>query len=287
MWLIVGTSPQLPAGHMIYGNYDVSTSSLTPSTGEVLSIERGTETLAATASIVCQYLNTPPPMMLCAADFGSGEGSKKAYAYLIENLGEMLPSGITFHYLFPDVDWHNRILMCIEELTPKPVLVADAGFMYVAKMSGYADKYQLFTPDVGEMCFLADELAPHPFYTRGFLLEDNANIEELINRAKSSGNIPANLIVKGAVDHIVFDDKIVEYISEPSVAAMEAIGGTGDLVTGIVTGLLASDFPMQNACILAVKTSRALAKLANPTPATSVGELMPFLRPALEITLKH
>ena len=54
--------------------------------------------------------------------------------------------------------------MCIRD-SPKPTLVADAGFMYVAKMSGYADAYDLFTPEAGELAILADEKAPHPFYT--------------------------------------------------------------------------------------------------------------------------
>jgi ADP-dependent NAD(P)H-hydrate dehydratase / NAD(P)H-hydrate epimerase len=49
----------------------------------------------------------------------------------------------------------------------RPILIADAGFMYAAKMSGQAACYDFFTPDVGELAFLADEMAPHPFYTRG------------------------------------------------------------------------------------------------------------------------
>jgi hypothetical protein len=32
-----------------------------------------------------------------------------------------------------------------------------------------AAQFDLFTPDVGELAFLADEEAPHPFYTRGFI----------------------------------------------------------------------------------------------------------------------
>jgi len=35
-------------------------------------------------------------------------------------------------------------------------------------MSGNAQSFDLFTPDAGELAFLADEEAPHPFYTRGF-----------------------------------------------------------------------------------------------------------------------
>ena len=57
----------------------------------------------------------------------------------------------------------NRVLFAVEEMAKRPVLIADAGFMYAAKMSGQSSKYDLFTPDVGELAFLADEEAPHPF----------------------------------------------------------------------------------------------------------------------------
>ena len=53
----------------------------------------------------------------------------------------------------------------------------------LAKMSGFASAYDLFTPDVGEMAFLADEAAPHPSYTRGFLLQEEERVPELIQRA--------------------------------------------------------------------------------------------------------
>ncbi|MFO7970579.1 MAG: sugar kinase, partial [Desulfobacterales bacterium] len=57
-------------------------------------------------------------------------------------------------------------------MDPRPTLIADAGFMYAAKMSGLSEAYELFTPDAGELAFLADEEAPHPFYTRGFILHE-------------------------------------------------------------------------------------------------------------------
>ncbi len=286
MWLIVGTSPQLPKGQMLCGNYRVKNDQLELEQSQTLNIERGTEVLAATAYMVCEYLSTQKPKLLCACDYGDGEGSKQAYAYLVEHLQQITPKGLTFHYLFPDVDWHNKILISLDALTTKPILVADAGFMYVAKMSGYADKYDLFTPDVGEMSFLADELAPHPFYTRGFLLQNDADVEGLLKRAKENNNTAANLIVKGHTDYIVSDGSITARISEPSVATMEAIGGTGDMVTGLATGLLSSGYSMQDACILAAKTNRIIAKMANPTPATSVSELLNFLAPALDVILE-
>ena len=38
------------------------------------------------------------------------------YAHLCEHLPDSHEQIIVFHYLQPDVDWHNRILMKIEEL---------------------------------------------------------------------------------------------------------------------------------------------------------------------------
>ena len=69
-------------------------------------------------------------------------------------------------------------------------------------MSGYADHYDLFTPDVGELAFLADETAPHPFYTRGFLLAEDKDIPELVARAYAGNNAARHLLVKGSTDHV-------------------------------------------------------------------------------------
>lgn len=99
--------------------------------------------------------------------------------------------------------------------------------MYVAKMSGYADAYDLFTPDLGELAFLADETAPHPFYTRGFLLAEEKDLPALMRRAQAHGNCPPNLIVKGRTDHIVCNGMLAATVDTPSVEAMECIGGTG------------------------------------------------------------
>jgi ADP-dependent NAD(P)H-hydrate dehydratase / NAD(P)H-hydrate epimerase len=60
--------------------------------------------------------------------------------------------------------------------------------MYAAKMSGQAPSYDVFTPDMGELAFLADESAPHPFYTRGFILHEENRAPELIKRAYQHEN---------------------------------------------------------------------------------------------------
>lgn len=137
----------------------------------------------------------------------------------------------------PDVDGHNRVFMACQECGHRPVLVADAGFMYAAKMSGYAADYDLFTPDAGELAFLADEKAPHPFYARGFLLDSHDNVPGLLARASEHQNAARFMIIKGARDAISEGGRIIHWVDEPQTPAMEAIGGTGDMVTGIVTGL--------------------------------------------------
>ena len=289
MWLIMGTSPQLPEAELIYGEYSVEGANVIGANGHVLHLERGVETLATAASLVCKHKGVDLPHLLCAGDKGKGDGSSKLYDYLAQNLRELKPQGITFHYLFPDVDGHNKVLMAIEDYAlnyQRPTLVADAGFMYVAKMSGYADYYDLFTPDMGEMAFLADEKAPHPFYTRGFLLDNTDSAEELLSRAYEHGNVAKNLIIKGSTDYVVQANNILAKINSPSVPSMEAIGGTGDLVTGITTGLLAAGFTISDASLIAVKTNRVLAKLAKPSPATQVHELTPYLCAALEEVLR-
>ncbi|WP_244071807.1 hypothetical protein, partial [Bradyrhizobium sp. Ce-3] len=124
-----------------------------------VSIARGTPALLAAACITAGVLGIEPPRTLLGGDIGRGNGSALIYKHLTENLPLLAPDLLVYHYLQPDVDWHNRVYLCIEDLEKKPLLVADAGFMYVAKMSGFAPSYDLFTPDAGELAFLADEAA--------------------------------------------------------------------------------------------------------------------------------
>lgn len=313
-WLICGTVPEasfpLVEGVWALEGKELSCSrartlevSGTEQSLPVLSVQRGTPALLAATVLTCQTLGVEPPVALLVGDTGDGEGSRALYRYLAKRLTSASETnasesghrsrkqssleGMTFHYLFPDVDGHNRVLMALETLQStgnRPLLVADAGFMYVAKMSGYADVYDLFTPDVGEMAFLADEKAPHPFYTRGFLLAEEDDVPELVRRAYAHGNCARHLLVKGRADYLVRGDAITGTVTEPIVETMEPIGGTGDLVTGLVTGLLAAGMAMLPACERAARTNRIVGQLANPTPATQVAELLGFIPQALRLT---
>jgi len=255
--------------------------------GKRIHVNRGTPALLAAAVKAGQVMGKSELFSYLVGDIGLGDGSRKLYEYLTKDLGQSGFSGITFHYLQPDVDWHNRVLFAIEEMVKQPVLIADAGFMYAAKMSGQAAAYDLFTPDAGELAFLADEIAPHPFYTRGFILQDEKRVPDLIKRAYAHKNASRFLLVKGEKDYLADKDGIKATIDSPACDVMEAIGGTGDTITGIVAALIESGMEISKAAIVAAKANRLAGYYACPTPATQVIEIIKHIPRALEEILRR
>jgi sugar/nucleoside kinase (ribokinase family) len=280
MFVIVGTVPD-PDFPLVFAPVAVRGANLELD-GRSVPVNRGTPALAGAAARVCSHLDLAPPVALLAGDTGLGHGSRKLYAHLVKHLDELKASTLVFHYLQPDVDWHNRVLMAAQECRDRPTLIADAGFMYAAKMSGFADAYDLFTPDMGELAFLADETAPHPFYTRGFILHDGNDARDLIARAYANGNGPRHMLVKGARDLFATDRGILWEVDAPAAEAMEAMGGTGDTLAGIAAALVHSGRSMESACRLAALTNRRAGELCRPTPATQVMELIAAIDRALE-----
>lgn len=239
-----------------------------------VAVNRGTPALMAAVLKACEVLDDCEVTGFLVGDIGLGKGSRRLYSHLVEHLPAMAIHTLAFHYLQPDVDWHNRIVFAVEAMAKKPLMIADAGFMYAAKMSGQAAFYDLFTPDAGELAFLADETAPHPFYTRGFILHDENRAEDLIQRAYRHNNGATHLLVKGKIDHVVNGAGILATVDHPAVEAMEAMGGTGDTLTGIVTALVASGMAIPLAAEIAAKTNRLAGFYANPTPASSIVEVI-------------
>lgn len=254
---------------------------------QCISINRGTPALLASAVIASQYLNGPEIYAFLAGDIGTGQGSRALYGFLTQHLHSFDLQVLTFHYLQPDVDWHNKVLFAVDAMARRPLLIADAGFMYAAKMSGQASRYDFFTPDAGELAFLADEMAPHPFYTRGFILHAHNKVEELIHQAYRHDNVATYLMVKGVIDYIVHQDQVVATVASPSFPAMEAIGGTGDTLTGLLTGLCGSGFVPMEAAVLAATANRLCGFFAHPTPATQVAELIATIPQALQSSLQN
>jgi ADP-dependent NAD(P)H-hydrate dehydratase / NAD(P)H-hydrate epimerase len=278
-WLIVGTVP--------YEGFPLTDAPCSLE-GENLRlgsrtvpVKRGTPALLAAACMTAETLGLDNPRAVVAGDIGRGDGSTLVYRHLVQTLAHNTDNVIVFHYLQPDVDWHNKILIELETIKNRPILVADAGYMYVAKMSGFASSYDLFTPDVGEMAFLADEKAPHPFYTRGFLLQDENRVPELISPAYNNQNAARCLLVKGRSDYIASKGQIVAEISEPCIENMEPIGGTGDTLTGIVSALIAGGKSVEAACMAGAKINRTLGLLAQPSPASTVMDLLRRLPQAI------
>ena len=293
VWLICGTVPEADFPLCI-GSWRVEGDLLVPvdvrRCGEDKSasgispvpVRRGTPALAASALLAAEALGTEPPSLLLAGDCGDSKGSSALYDFLKNWLSSQESSdlkGLTFHYLFPSVDGHNRILMALDEREwPRPLLIADAGFMYAAKMSGYAARWDIFTPDAGELAFLADEKAPHPFYTRGFLLTEGREAPELASLAHEHGDSARLLLVKGRRDLVVEEGSVVAETESPCLPYMEPIGGTGDLVTGLLTAYALSGRMPRQACLAAAQAARFTGEAADPTPATAVAELMPFIK---------
>jgi NAD(P)H-hydrate repair Nnr-like enzyme with NAD(P)H-hydrate dehydratase domain len=250
--------------------------------GHSCPVNRGTPALLAAAIKTAQTLGQPLPHAYLIGDLGLGDGSKKLYEHLSNHLGQTQFTTLCFHYLLPDVDWHNRVLFAIEDMVVRPTLIADAGFMYVAKMSGQADQYDLFTPDIGELAFLADEEAPHPFYTRGFILHDENLAPDLIKRAYAFNNAARYLLVKGKIDYVTNRNGILAAVMEPDIATLEPIGGTGDTVTGIVAALIDAGMSIPRAALLAARVNRLAGLFADPNPATQVGEIINYIPKSLK-----
>ena len=245
--------------------------------GRSMNVSRGTPALLATACLILQGLEQEPPLAFLVGDTGLGQGSRKLYGYLADNLSTYNPSTMVFHYLQPDVDGHGQVFLAVEGLKNRPRLIADAGFMYAAKMSGQSPAYDLFTPDAGELAFLADEAAPHPFYTRGFILSEGNKVPDLISRAYTHGNAARYLLVKGQTDFIADSSGILSTVDSPAHKAMEAVGGTGDTLTGIVSSLIESGLDAARAAELAARINRTAGSMSSPTPATQIMEIISIL----------
>ena len=276
---IVGTVPDADLG-LLHGPARLEGGRVTVA-GRELDVQRGTPALLAAALQVAAHLGRPEIHAYLAGDTGGGDGSRHLYDWLCRHLPDCICSVLVFHYLQPDVDWHGRVLLAIEQMTRPPVLIADAGFMYAAKMSGQAGRYDCFTPDLGELAFLADEQAPHPFYTRGFILHESNRADDLIERAYRHDNAAIHLLVKGATDAIVARGRVVDRVDAPSTPAMEAIGGTGDTLTGLLAALCAAGHDLVPAASLAARANRLCGALARPTPASPVSELIAAIPRAL------
>ncbi len=279
MLLLAGAVPveNLP---LIIGPVEVTSTGIQID-GHDLPINRGNEAMMTAACLICREYGVQAPVGLVAGDIGKRGGSIAIYNHLAEHLPEMGAKILTLHYVMPDLKLNKKVLATIDTMAEKPILIADAGSMYVAKAGGDSRYYDVFTPDLGETAFLADDKADHPSFTRGFIFHMEDDVPELIRRAYAGGNATPTMFVKGKVDYICQDGEIVDTIDQPSVETMEPIGGTGDLITGMISGLIHAGLTPLQACRIAGRVNRVAGELAQPTPATQIDKILHYLPEAL------
>ncbi len=240
-----------------------------------LPCRQGTGAMIRAALSVTEYLKLGQPQAVVAGDIGEGKGSRAIYEHLIHNVKALVPQVLTLHYWLPDMELTRRLCEAVDQCANRPIMVADAASMYSAKASGLASRFDIFTPDPTEMAFLADPDATHPAYiTRHLFDTDITQTPKLIAAAYQNNSAARLLLVKGAVDYVVRQGEIVETVAEPDVPALEAIGGTGDAITGLISAFVYAGLEPNEAAIIAAKTNRMAGRFAQATPAMKVGQII-------------
>ena len=236
---------------------------------------QGTAALISAALATIDYLKLEPPQVLVAGDTGEGRGSMLLYDYLIKNISAISPSVLVLHYYLPIMDLMRRLCGSVERCSKKPIMIADAASMYAAKAAGLATRFDIFTPDATEIAFLADPDATHPAYINRHLFDsDIRRTPELVETAYQLKSAAKLLLVKGAIDYVVKEGKIIDTIAEPNIPELEAIGGTGDTITGLVAAFTHAELELHEAAIISAKANRMAGKFAQATPATKVWQIV-------------
>ena len=281
MLLICGTIPQEnPA--LIKGEAVFKNDKLFIQDSEI-PCGQGTAALISAACVTARYLNGANPHVVLAGDIGHGRGSRLLYDYLIQNLATRHPDILLMHYILPVMGLMKKVVEAAAQCKKLPVLMADASSMYAAKAAGLAPKFDIFTPDACEMAFLADPEAIHPAYISHHLFSaEIAQVPELIKTAYQQKSAAKTLIVKGSTDHVVENGKITFTISEPDLPALEAIGGTGDTISGMVGAMIDAGLSHHDAAVAALKANRIAGEIAQATPATKIRQVISAIPEALK-----
>ena len=228
--------------------------------GDLLNIDghhipctQGTGAMISAALATTSYLKLESPWALVAGDIGQGKGSRDIYRYLIDNIAELSPAVLALHYCVPDMVLTRQLCQAVKSCASTPLLIADAAAMYSAKAAGLAEEFDIFTPDATEMAFLADPDATHPAYIQKHLFDtDVTRTPELASAAYRQKNAARLLMVKGKIDYVIHNGEIIDTITQPDVPELEAIGGTGDTITGMISALVYGKLEPHEAAVTAV-----------------------------------
>lgn len=239
---------------------------------------QGTGAMIGAALAVTGYLELENPYVVLAGDTGKGKGSRAIYEHLIQTIDELSPDVLALHYWLPNMMLSRRLCNAIDKCRKRPLMIADAASMYSAKAAGLATQFDIFTPDSTEMAFLADPDATHPAYINKHLFDtDVSRTPELVAAAYKNNDAAKLLLVKGSTDYIVQNGEIIETVTEPDVPELEAIGGTGDTITGQIAAFTGAGLEPHEAAIISARANRMAGKQALATPATKVAEIIDHL----------
>jgi hypothetical protein len=243
--------------------------------GRQFSRTQGTGAMISAALAITSHFKVDSPYVLVAGDVGEGKGTRDIYQYLIEKVYDLKPTVITMHYSLPIMALMRKFIDTVKTCEKRPFLIADAGAMYAAKGAGLSGEFDIFTPDPSEMAFIADPQATHPAYIARHLFDcDSSKIPEQISNSFKQGSAAKLMVVKGKTDYVAEGGEILYTVSEPNVPHLEPIGGTGDTITGLVSGLVYAGLAPREAALFAFRTNRLAGQLANPNPATKVKEII-------------
>ena len=273
MMLIAGTIP-IEALPLTIGEIKAE-GNLLNINGHRIPVTQGTGAMISAALATTNYLKLEPPRALVAGDIGQGKGSRDIYQYLIGHIAELSPAVLALHYCVPDMALTRQLCQALKGCAKRPALIADAASMYSAKAAGLAEEFDIFTPDATEMAFLSDPDATHPAYIRKHLFDtDVTRTPKLVSAAYRQKNAARLLMVKGKIDYVVRNGEIIDTVTEPDVPELEAIGGTGDTITGMIAALVYAELEPHQAAIIAARANRMAGKMAQVTPATKIKQVV-------------
>lgn len=281
--LVIGTFPER-AGEIVAGRVSPAQDGCVEVGDLRLPCGQGTSAMLAAAATVTRHLGSESVFALLGGDTGHGDGTRAVAAVLARAVEAVRPSVVAFHYVQPLMELMAEAepLFCHSSAHCHARLVADAGGMYAANAAGLAPSFELMTPDVGEIAFLADPETTHPAH----LADVDTDAERfdpvaLAQRAAESGGCARILLIKGRVDHIVVEGRLEATVEEPSVPALEAIGGTGDTITGIAAALMSFGFTTVDAALCAARANREAGVLLGARPDHQARDLVAHIPAAL------
>ena len=252
--LVVGTIP-INVGDVVRGQVSSNGDGDLIVNGEKIPHCQGTSAMVGAATAVCAHYGLEAPHVLLGGDIGRGEGTRAVFDGLAAEVDRVRPSVVAFHYVQPVMKLMKR---AVDELGGRDDLrlMADAGGMYAAKAASVGRSFSLMTPDVGEVGFLADPAASHPAYVSRYLFGTEDFDPAMLGKLAWELDGAEVLLIKGRQDHIIQRGEVLGIVSDPCVPELEAIGGTGDTVTGLAAGFMAADKSTVEAAFLAAQVNR-------------------------------